>query len=91
MIQRWQSFPVAANDWVGEVFDYVQGAKAFRLDFLDVWQPGVVRVEVEAQELDGILYQDGRSIDLEGGKGNFGFLFLNMTNFDSPDELRKPD
>ena len=69
MIQGSQGFPVAAGDWVGEAFDYVQSAKAFRLDSLDVWQPGVVRVEVEAEELDGIRYWDGRAVDLEGRKG----------------------
>jgi len=29
-------FPVEAGNWVGEVFDYVAGAKAVCLDFLDV-------------------------------------------------------
>ena len=43
----------------------------------------------EAEELDGIRYWDERAINIEGG-GDLGFLFLNMTTFDLPDELRKP-
>ena len=47
-------------------------------------------MEAEVEELDGISYWDGRVIDIEEGEGNLGFLFLNMTTFDLPDELRKP-
>ena len=71
---------------MGEVFDYAQSAEAFRLKLFDVWLPGVVRVEAEAKELDGIRYWDGSAV----GKGNLGFLFFNMMTFDWRDKLRKP-
>jgi len=39
-------------------------------------------VEAEAEELHGMRYWDGRAADLEGGKGNLNFFFLNITTFD---------
>mgnify|MGYP006965849956 CR=1 FL=1 len=38
-------------------------------------------MEAKAEELDGIRYWDGRAIDLEGGKGNLGFLFFEYDDF----------
>ena len=32
----------------------------------------------------------GELLILRGEEGNLGFIFLNMTTFDLPDELRKP-
>ena len=57
---------------------------------LDIWEPGMSRMENKSQKFDYVDKWDGVTVEMEMRKGRSAMFFVNIKRLVLVDEMRNP-